>query len=275
MKQKLVLIIAGGMGLLAFVLTHVYLNNELERIYENATTISVIVARESLPAGTELTMQNMEVVTVFEASVGRQVFRADQREVLQGRTLRYPLQRGDMVSWVHVGANLDEITGLAPAIRSGMRAISIPVSAETAVSGLVRPNDRVDILGTFSFVSEVNPAEMETVTFTVLQDVTVLATGQETARQELEVVGGSRRRGSYNTVTIAVFPQEAELLAFAMNTRGSLTLTLRNPSDTGVPVSGDPVNFDHLQQELPRLNESRQRALQELRGSSTMGTMGR
>lgn len=275
MKQKLVLMIAGGMGLLAFVLTHVYLNNELERIYANAATVTVIAARESLPAGTELTLQNMEIITVFEASVGRQVFRADQRELLQGRTLRYPLQRGDMISWVHVGANLDEVTGLAPAIRPGMRAISVPVSAETAVSGLVRPNDRVDILGTFSFVSETHPSEMETVTFTVLQDVTVLATGQETARQELQVVGGGRRSGSFNTVTIAVFPQEAELLAFAMNTRGSLTLTLRNPTDTGVPVGGDPVNFDHLQRELPRLNENRQRALQELRGTGNVGTMGR
>lgn len=275
MKQKLVLILAGGMGLLAFVLTHVYLNNERERIFANATTVPVIVARESLPAGTELTLQNMDVVTVFEASVGRQVIRADQRELMQGRRLRYPLQRGDMLSWVHVGGGLEEITGLAPAIRSGMRAISIPVSAETAVSGLVRPNDRVDILGTFSFISETNPAEMETVTFTVLQDVTILATGQETARQELQVVGDARRRGNFNTVTIAVFPQEAELLAFAMNTRGSLTLTLRNPTDTGVPVTGEPVNFDHLQRELPRLNESRQRALQELRGSGTLGTTGR
>lgn len=275
MKQKLVLIIAGGMGLLAFVLTHVYLKGELEKIYENATRISVVVARESLPAGTELTLENMDVISVFEASVGRQVFRADQRELLQGRTLRYPLQRGDMISWVHVGANLDEITGLAPAIRAGMRAISIPVSPETAVSGLIRPNDRVDILGTFSFISERNPAELETVTLTVLQDVTVLATGQETARQELEVTGASRRRGSYNTVTIAVFPQEAELIAFAMNTKGSLTLTLRNPTDTSVPVRGDPVNFDHLQRELPTLNESRQRILQELRGGGPAPLNGR
>ena len=268
MKQKIVLIVAGGLGVLAFVLTHVYLQAERAKIYENARRVRVVTAMGDLPAGTELTLDNLGVSEVFEAGVGRQVIRADQRDILVGRVLVYNVRRGDPIAWIHLGTNLDEITGLAPAIRTGMRAISIPVSAETAVSGLVRPNDRVDILGTFSFTSPTNPAELETVTFTVLQDVTVLATGQETARQELEVTAG-RRRGSYNTVTIAVFPQEAELLAFAMHAKGSLTLTLRNPTDTGVMDRNDPVNFETLQQELPRLNQTRQRALNLLRGTGS------
>jgi pilus assembly protein CpaB len=227
MKQKIVLIIAVGMGILAYVLTYVYLKNEHDAIYEDATRVSILAAKQDLPAGTVLSSQNIKTTEVFEAGLSRQVFQADRMRFVLGKTLRYPLRNDSPIDWVHVGANLDELSGLAPTIRSGMRAISIPVSGESAVSGLVRPNDNVDILGTFSFLDEANPGEMETVTFTVLQDVTVLATGQETARAELEISDSSRRRGSYNTVTIAVFPEEAELLAFAMNARGSLMLSLR------------------------------------------------
>lgn len=266
MKQKIVLIIAGGMGLLAFILTRVYIQAERAEIYRNAARTRVVVARQNMAAGTEISADSITTEEVFETGVNRQDFRADNRDLLLGRTLRYPVAAGDTLSWIHVGMNIDGVDSLAPTVRTGMRAISIPVSAETSVSGLVRPNDRVDIIGTFSFVDERNPAEMETVTFTVLQDVTILATGQETARMEMEIVGGGRRRSSYNTVTIAVFPQEAELIEFAKNVRGSLALSLRNPNDIQVMSDAPPINFQELQEQLPRLNESRQRIL---RGQSS------
>lgn len=260
MKQKIVLIIAVGMGLLAFVLTKMYLTAERNKLYENAARVSILVAREDLPRGTVLTTQNMRSEDVFKSSVNNQVFESDKIQFLIGKTLEFPLRKGTAISWFHVGANLDQLSGIAPTIRSGMRAISIPVSSETAVSGLVRPNDKVDILGTFSFLDEANPGEMKTVTFTVLQDVVILATGQETARAELEITGG-RRRSSYSTVTISVFPEEAELLAFAMNVQGTLTLSLRNPNDVSVLEQTPPIDFQALQRELPRLNQKRQSIL--------------
>lgn len=271
MKQKIVLIIALGMGALAFVLTHVYLKAEREELYKNASKTLILVARESLPQGTVLSSQNIRSQEVFENGLSPQVFRAENQRLVLGKTLQFAIKKGAPIDWMHVGTNLDEISGLARTIRSGMRAISIPVSGESAVSGLVRPNDNVDILGTFSFVDDLNPGEMKTVTFTVLQDVTILATGQETARAEMEITS-SRRRSGYNTVTIAVFPEEAELIAFAMNVKGSLTLTLRNPNDVTVMEQTPPIDFQTLQRELPRLNDKRQRTL---RGQENMETLSR
>lgn len=271
MKQKIVLIVAIALGALAFLLTNVYLRTEREKLFASAKRVPIVVARGDLAVGTVLTSQNLRIQEVFESGLGRQVFRADQQRFLIGKTLRYPVQANSPIDWVHVGANLDELRGLASTIRSGMRAISIPVSNETSVSGLVRPNDNVDILGTFSFMDEANPGEMKTVTFTVLQDVTILATGQETARAELELTGG-RRRSSYSTVTISVFPEEAELLAFAMNVKGTLTLSLRNPNDVSVLEQTPPIDFQALQRELPRLNEKRQTIL---RGESERQTLTR
>ena len=260
MKQKIVLIVAIAMGALAFVLTHVYIKAEREALFASAKRVPIVVAGEDLAVGTVLTSQNLRIQEVFEAGLGRQVFRAEQQRFLIGKTLRYPLRTGSPVDWVHVGANLDERESLASTIRNGMRAISLPVSNETSVSGLVKPNDKVDILGTFNFMDEENPGEMKTVTFTVLQDVAILATGQETARAEMEMAGG-RRRTSYSAVTISVFPEEAELLAFAMNVNGTLTLSLRNPNDVSVLEQTPPIDFQALQRELPRLNEKRQSIL--------------
>lgn len=258
MKQKVVLIVAVGMGLLAFVLTHLYLKAEVRRLNEDAEQVAILVAREDLTAGTVLTNQNIKATEAYKRGLSSQVFRADEKGMVIGRTLKFPLSEGSPVDWVHIGANRNELTGLAGTIPTGMRAMSIPVSTETAVSGLVRPNDKIDILGTFSFLDEQNPGEMETVTFTVLQHVTVLATGQETGRSELEI-GTQRRRSGYNTVTISVYPEEAELLAFAMNVKGTLTLTLREPEDNDVLGQTPPIDFQALQRDLPRLNEQRRR----------------
>lgn len=270
MKQKVVLLIAGVMGFTAFLLTHVYLQRERQAIFRDARQVSVVVALRDLPAGEELTRDNTTTRLMFENQLDRRVFRGDDRDVVLGRTLRYGITANTPITWFHVGVDLDDAANLAPAISSGMRAISIPVSAETAVSNLVRPNDRVDILGTFSLTDPTNPAELESVTLTVLQNVTVLATGQDLGRTEIEIVGGGRRRGGYNTVTIAVFPQEAEVLAFAMHARGQLTLTLRNPTDVSMMRESRRINFDALEQELPRLNQSRQR-LHGTTGSDLLG----
>ena len=125
---------------------------------------------------------------------------------------------------------------------------------------MVRPSDRIDVLGTFSFPSKTQPEVMESVTLTVLQDVTVLATGQTTARQ----LQGSRNAraaagASYSTVTLEVSAEEAELLVFAQQMRGSLTLTLRNPGDVTWKRDLPSVNFDHIQNALPEINLRRQR----------------
>ncbi len=266
MKQKVVLIVAIGMGLLAFVLTHLYLKAEVQRLYEGARKVAVLKARSDLPAGTVLDNQNVIAGEVFEQAVGNDVFLAEEKGLVLGRTLKFALGQGDNIQWLHIGANRYELTGLSGTIPEGMRAMSIPVSTETAVSGLVRPNDNIDILGTFSFIDEKNPGEMETVTFTVLQNVTVLATGQEIGRSELEI-SGSRRRSSYNTVTISVFPEEAELLAFAMNVKGTLTLTLRKPDDIDVLAQTPPIDFQTLQRDLPRLNDQRRRLQGNTRGN--------
>ena len=153
MKQKMVLILAVGMGILAFVLTHLYLKTELNKLTAGMRKVAIVVAREDLPAGTVLDSKNTKHFEVFERGLSDKVFKVENQRLAMGRTLIYPIRKDQPIMWHHIGAtNLRELSGLADLVPSGMRAMAIPVSTETAVSGLIRPNDRGDILGTFSFI---------------------------------------------------------------------------------------------------------------------------
>jgi Flp pilus assembly protein CpaB len=116
-------------------------------------------------------------------------------------------------------------------------------------------------MGSFSFPSRKNPQQMEWVTLTVLQDVTVLATGQTLGKQVGEGNERSRPSAGYSTITVEVTPREAELLVFVENIRGHLTLSLRNPSDVSFERDLPEINFDMLEKELPELNTFRQQKI--------------
>ncbi|MFA7160583.1 MAG: RcpC/CpaB family pilus assembly protein, partial [Kiritimatiellia bacterium] len=104
-----------------------------------------------------------------------------------------------------------------------------------------------------------NPAVVEAVTLTVLQDVTILATGQTMADKAGRAGRLEKAPRGYNTVTFEVTPQEAEMLVFSQSVKGKLSLALRNPSDVTFITNMPAVNFDQLQKELPSLNLIRQR----------------
>jgi pilus assembly protein CpaB len=150
-----------------------------------------------------------------------------------------------------------EGSGLAYIVSKNKRALSIAISGASAVSGLVKPNDRVDIVGTFTFPSPSNPTQVESVTITLMQNVTVLATGNRLARQDTERPGLSPG-GGYSTVTFEVTPREAEILVFAQQTRGQLYLALRSPDDIYFEDELPSVNFDYLESVLKELNTLRQ-----------------
>jgi pilus assembly protein CpaB len=143
-----------------------------------------------------------------------------------------------------------------------MRALSISVSGAASVSGMVQPNDRVDVLGTFSFPAEGVQGEMESVTLTVLQDVTVLAVGNQLSRRPTD---RARRSGGYSTVTLEITPREAELLVFAEQVKGRLVLSLRNASDVSFESDLPSVNFEQLQTTLPDMNRFRQQNIRHKR----------
>lgn len=110
--------------------------------------------------------------------------------------------------------------GIAPSIPEGMRAASVRVTDDSAVSGFVLPGMRVDVLVTG------RPGNGgDTVTRTVLQNIVVLSAGA--------TIQADARGQAVNapTVTLLVSPDQAETLTLAGN-EGRIKLVLRNGADT-------------------------------------------
>lgn len=268
MKQKIILIISVVAGVLAFWLTSRYLQNQRlelikakEALRAGMEMFDVVAAAEDLPAGTVLTIANLGQRKVSRRDVGDKAVQPENLRLVLGKKLKYGMKKLDPLMWPYVDVRYAPISGLAATIESGRRAVSVSVGGAAAVSGLIQPNDRVDILGTFSFPSKKLAGEMETVTLTILQDVTVLATGQILARDQAGGASEASRKSasSYSTVTLEVTPREAELLVFAENMKGRMVMTLRNPEDISYEVNLPEINFEHLEKKLPELNLIRQR----------------
>ncbi len=263
MKQRIVLIIAVVVGLVAALLTRQYLvakdrevSERLAKITKHYRRVDVFTVVNDLPAGSVIQRKDVGAVSVFENQLRADAVLQEDWQDLVGRKTLHRLDAGAPVFWTDIEGGAPGRRGLSEDIKPGCRALSINVSGAAAVSGMVRPNDHVDVLGTFSFPSKDRPDELELVTLTVVQDVTVLATGTETAK-----TAQMARGGSYNAVTLEVTPREAEMLVFAEQIKGRLSLALRNPSDVNYEATLPRVNFEKIESEIEELNLYRQRTL--------------
>ena len=265
MKQRVILIASVVIGLIAALLTGQYLrakeNAYLEKerqLTGKYRTIKVIVTSRKLSTGTVLTSDDLNEMDVIESAVRGHVVEAKDGPVLLNHRLQHALDVHAPLYWSDIEGGDPLHHGLAEDIKERQRAISIDVGGAAAVSGMVKPNDHVDVLGTFSFPSATKAGELEMVTLTLLQDVFILATGHDTAKSQL---GAGERSAGYNTVTVEVTPREAEMLVFAEQARGRLVLTLRNPGDIAYEKDLPRVDFSKIQEEIKTLNDYRQQQL--------------
>ena len=264
MKRQIVLIASLVAGVLAAVLTRFYLNAkdaEVRQIRESFNRkygrISVLVLKRDLPSGTVLQQSDLGGLWVPELGMrGQAVLEEDWRSVV-GRKLVYGRKEKDVLFWGDVEGGNPSVAGLSADVKKAMRAVSINCSGAASVSGMVKPNDHVDVIGTFdlSDPSKQSGAKAKSlVTCTILQNVLVLATGSQTAKMQAKAFGAS----TYSTVTLEVTPREAEMLAFTEQIKGRLVLTLRNRNDTHYERELPQVNFDKIVEEISELNEKRQ-----------------
>lgn len=131
-------------------------------------------------------------------------------------------------------------TGLAMEISPGKRGITLPIDDMRGVSRLIRPGDRIDIVAALDYGKG---ADAHREVRTILQDVTVLATGINIVnkiprRFELDSNGKTINRVNlsasvnFTTISVECKPDEAQQLVYILATSpGSLFTVLRHPND--------------------------------------------
>ena len=187
----------------------------------------VLVAQRALPVGTIITADAIGYQLWPEELVQDAYFldgEADMNKLL-GTVVRHPITAGEPVTQGSLVAPGDR-GFLAAALAPGMRAITVPVTAQSGVAGFVFPGDRVDMVLTHEVGG--NDGASLNASETILRNLRVLATDQSTVSEQAE--DGSTVVKEFRTVTLEVTPVIAEKIAVAQ-TIGTLSLSLRSLAD--------------------------------------------
>jgi pilus assembly protein CpaB len=238
MAKKKLLVAAILVGAFAAVLLWLYaeqLDDEHEALV--ADQVEVVKAARNIPAGTPLTKDRITTEKVPRKFLPPNPLLESELNIYLGTPVAVNVEEGAMI--LTSDFSVAEVSRtLSSKIPPEERAMALAVDAISGVSGLLRPGDRVDILGTFPIGTKEELVEdaqgnkaVGYVTMTLLQNVTMLAVGQEIS--DVPSAEGRKQSGSYSTVTLSVTIDEAELLTIAQ-TRGKMTLLLRNREDVEV-----------------------------------------
>jgi pilus assembly protein CpaB len=207
--------IAGG--LILGVLTAWIIMNYLREVGKSAKANweLVVMATTDIPARTEITR---DMITLKEFPKEHIVEGTTNKlEAVQGRIAAVRIKNKEQVRLSDIFAK-DKATGIAFKIPPGMRAITIRAGEIEAVGTAVKPGDHVDILATYH-----DPAAKQQTTITAFQNVTVLAINKGDTE-------GQGKEGATSSMTVAVTPEQAELLV-AADQAGALRVALRSSGD--------------------------------------------
>jgi pilus assembly protein CpaB len=218
-RPWLMLLLALGSGGLAAYLALNYLREQATPLMSSEPRkTSVVLAARSMPIGAVITEQDVKVVGwpgdavpsgyigSIKDAIGRGVITAvSENEPLLASKVSTPDQGG----------------GLPIIIKDGMRAMSVRVDEVIGVAGFVLPGTHVDVLLTLD-KAENRP---QSLTRTILQNVQVLAAGQQVQRDK------EGKPQTVTVVTLLLTLEDAELMVLA-GKEGRIQLALRNTLDT-------------------------------------------
>jgi pilus assembly protein CpaB len=129
------------------------------------------------------------------------------------------------------------LAGLEALVPQGMRAVTVDVTESGAMSGLLTPGARVDVV-----VTNINREDQsKSVTRTIVQNLTVAAVGQRLSPAKSD---GEKEMPVARTVTLLVTPHNAQMLDMAQSI-GRIRLIMRATGDQAKDVV-DNVMFTEL-----------------------------
>ena len=202
----------------ALVITAIFYQITVGRrtVQAEVPTKELVVAKENLSMGSVITTEDVRLVDFPEQAYPKEAFGSIEdvidRSVINLVLANEPILAGRVTE---KGAGV----GLAPLIPEGERAVAVPISQVTGVSGFINPGSEVDILLTGS------PGEGgERVTTTILENIVVLTTGH---RVEVNAKGQPE---NVPVVNLLLTPKDSELITLATS-EGRLQFVLRNPMD--------------------------------------------
>jgi len=240
---SLALLMSGG----TVVLTHQWLQGAELRAATAARGQSpaavapqsrVLVVRTAMPAGAILRPDQVQWQAWPTEAVTASYFTQANSQIaqVQGAVVRAPVAAGQPLTREGVVQPGDR-SFMAAVLRPGYRAMTINVSASTAVAGFVMPGDHVDLILSRN-LDDGGPGK-RFVSETVLSDVRVVGIDQRAndanvAKDASDPKDPKKAIAVPQTATLEVTPKDAEVVAVVAEL-GKLTLSLRSLADSAPP----------------------------------------
>src|SRR3954462_5142233 len=250
LKGKTPLIVALVLALVAGLVALSAIKKKEADVRRGWNLVPVVVAAVDISEGTVVTFDMISQRSVPEQFVTSSVVKPDSASYIVNQKVLVPVQAGDPLLWSQFETT-KAAERLSTKVQKKARAITVEAGKTTAVGGWLRPNDHVDIIGTFK-----DPQTNENVAVTLMQNVIVLATGKITGTTNVNLIPEGQRE--YANVSLMVIPEEAEILVLAQEL-GELTLALRNEDDVDMLEERGRATIHTL------LSGERTRVLQERR----------
>jgi pilus assembly protein CpaB len=234
-KRTVVVAVAVAVGVLASVLSYVFLNGAQQRAYHNAKLVPAYVVAKPIPraltwseAVSDGYITTKKVPNEFRPSTA-----VTNLNSLNGKEADAPFSVGQVVvtsMFVSPTAAANTFSQIIPA---GDVAVTVSVDQVHGVANLPVPGDKVDLL------VDVNNTESS-----LLQDVSVLAIGQSTtantntaAQSATETAStGSTTNPTSGLFTFEVTPTDAAKIALAQQQSLGIYMLLTPPGSSVVAI---------------------------------------
>lgn len=226
------LILAGGTTMMA----RVWLASQRAQVKQEAAAPvpvptpakSVLIARKAIERGQILKPSDLAWEQWPEAGLAKNYILLGTRtpETYAGWVARDPIAAGEPLTETKIIAPGNR-GFLSAVLKPGMRAVSVPVTVTSDISGFIFPGDMVDIIVTYSVQDRPAPGQQNVgplvdhkISETVLSNIRVIAIDQKLESKPGEAIVAK-------TATLEVTPKQSEVVALA-DEMGKISLSLRS-----------------------------------------------
>ena len=237
MNNRRALLVALSVGFISLLLTQWYLSQEQKRLAGRYELITVVVAAKDVRRYEKITEDMIAFRKIPKPYVQPLAIKANEKDkIVNFNIADSTIKKGEQITQTKLG--LIGEGRISPIIPTGKRACTISVNEITGVAGLIRSLDTVDIIGTFRTIEKTTKIPKSIEAITLLQDITVLAVGQNYKYDRPEEATGkngklfesSSAAVNFSNVTLLLSPRECMDLAVAQEL-GQITLSLRSYQD--------------------------------------------
>ena len=234
-KALIPMLVGVGIGLLALKMGWGYIERQRLSVAASQGDTPIVVAKLDLAPGTLLKLSDFTTVDWPRSTVPGHSY--SDTEQLVGR-----VNSTQLIAGLPVLENMLAPPGSGPGLPSlvpqNYQAMSVKVDEFGGVAGFIKPGDNVDVVATFS-VKRTETGSSETVTRTILRDISVCAVGQAVQPDE------NNQPMVVRSVTLLVKPYQAQKLSLA-STRGNIALALRSGRGPSSAEYLSAISFSEL-----------------------------